>query len=395
MGVLYSMPERYGPSWPHRFAEALGSVRQLGTRAWLALLGIAAGCAALVALMNIGHSASQHVRQMFQGLGSELLVVSLEARDEGPGLMQLALAGLPPGIRAAAPLAVSVATVRFNAVNVEAMIAASTSQLIEVLDLRVARGRLLSRHDDPARHVLLGASLANQLRASSGDRLQLGSYVFDVIGVLAPRGFNPVLPVNFDDVVLMPLAGVRRLDPVPEVAALMALGQDAATLPLPAEALTQYLQARLPRHDVDVQLPRQMLQSMAAQSTMMTWMLAGTAAIALLLGGVGVMSVMVMNVLQRRREIGVRLALGARGRDIAWLFLLEALLLSVAGAVLGVLLGLGAAWLFALASGWRFALDAGSLPVSIGISLMLGLVFGLQPALVAARLQPVVALRDD
>jgi len=389
------MPENYGPRWPQRFAEALGSVLQLGTRAWLALLGIAAGCAALVALMNIGHSASQHVRHLFQGLGSELLVVSLEARDEGAGLMPLALVDLPPGVRAAAPLAVSVATVRRNAVSVEAMIALSTSPLIEVLDLRVAQGRPLSRHDDQARHVLLGAALADQLRASSGDRLQLGSYVFDVIGVLAPRGFNPVLPVNFDDVVLMPLASAHRLDPAPEVAAIVALGQDAATLPLAAEALAQYLQARLPRHELDVQLPRQMLESMAGQSTMMTWMLAGTAAIALLLGGVGVMNVMVMNVLQRRREIGVRLALGARGRDIAWLFLLEALLLSVTGAVLGVLLGLIAAWLFALASEWRFALEAWSLPVSMGTSLLLGLLFGLQPALAAARLQPVMTLRDD
>lgn len=107
------------------------------------------------------------------------------------------------------------------------------------------------------------------------------------------------------------------------------------------------------------------------------------------------MNVMVMNVAQRRREIGVRLALGARGRDIAWLFLLEALLLSIAGALLGALLGLAAAWLFALASGWSFAFHAGSLPVSMGASMMLALFFGLQPALAAARLQPVEALRDD
>jgi putative ABC transport system permease protein len=390
------MSEAYGPSWPQRIGEALGSVRQSGARAVLALLGIAVGCAALVALMNIGHSAAQHTRQLFQGLGSELLVANLEATVErGFEPMALEPVDLPPGIRAAAPLAVSVATVRFNGESIETMVVGSTTYLNEVLRLQVDQGRLLSGYDELATHVLLGASLARQLRVSSGDRLQLGSYGFDVVGVLAPHGYNPMLPVNFDDAVLMPLSGVRRLNPPPDVGTLVALGVDAMSLPQAARSLYQYLQSRLPRHEVNVQLPRQMLESMAGQSRMMTWMLASTAAIALLLGGVGVMNVMVMNVVQRRREIGVRMALGARGCDIAWLFVLEALLLSVAGALLGVLLGLAGAWLFTLASGWSFALDAGSLPVSMGISLVLGLFFGLQPALAAARLQPVVALRDD
>ncbi|MBT9236451.1 ABC transporter permease [Pseudomonas sp. MG-2] len=390
------MPEAYGPSWPQRIGEALGSVRQSGARAVLALLGIAVGCAALVALMNIGHSAAQHTRQLFQGLGSELLVANLEATVErGFEPMALEPVDLPPGIRAAAPLAVSVATVRFNGESIETMVVGSTTYLNEVLRLQVDQGRLLSGYDELATHVLLGASLARQLRVSSGDRLQLGAYGFDVVGVLAPHGYNPMLPVNFDDAVLMPLPGVRRLNPPPDVGTLVALGVDAMSLPQAARSLYQYLQSRLPRHEVNVQLPRQMLESLAGQSRMMTWMLASTAVIALLLGGVGVMNVMVMNVVQRRREIGVRMALGARGCDIAWLFVLEALLLSVAGALLGVLLGLAGAWLFTLASGWSFALDAGSLPVSMGISLVLGLFFGLQPALAAARLQPVVALRDD
>ncbi|WP_410480992.1 ABC transporter permease [Pseudomonas plecoglossicida] len=389
------MLEAYGPSWPQRVGEALASVQQLGARAWLALLGIAVGCAALVALMSIGHSAAQHVRQMFQGLGSELLVVNLESAGQGGGPLRLEPGRLPPGIRALAPLATGVDTVQFDGVSIEAVVAGSTAHLSEVLDLRVEQGRLLSHYDDLAAHVLLGASLASQLRVSSGERVQLGAYLFDVIGVLAPRGYNPMLPVNFDDAVLMPVAGMRRLNPAPEVGTLIAQGADAATLTQAARSLAQYLQARLPRHEVDVQLPRQMLESMAGQSRMMTWMLAGTAAIALVLGGVGVMNVMVMNVAQRRREIGVRLAWGARGRDIAWLFLLEALLLSIAGALLGALLGLAAAWLFALASGWSFAFHAGSLPVSMGASLMLALFFGLQPALAAARLQPVEALRDD
>ncbi|WEZ89496.1 FtsX-like permease family protein [Pseudomonas sp. NyZ480] len=134
---------------------------------------------------------------------------------------------------------------------------------------------------------------------------------------------------------------------------------------------------------------------MADQSSLFRWLLGGFAGIALLLGGVGVMNVMVMNVAERRREIGVRLALGARARDIAWLFLLEAILLTGAGASTGALVGLVGAWRFAVASGWRFTVDGSSLPLGVGSSLIVGVFFGLQPALAAARLQPVVALRDD
>lgn len=218
------MLEAYGPSWPQRVGEALASVQQLGARAWLALLGIAVGCAALVALMSIGHSAAQHVRQMFQGLGSELLVVNLESAGQGGGPLRLEPGRLPPGIRALAPLATGVDTVQFDGVSIEAVVAGSTAHLSEVLDLRVEQGRLLSHYDDLAAHVLLGASLASQLRVSSGERVQLGAYLFDVIGVLAPRGYNPMLPVNFDDAVLMPVAGMRRLNPAPEVGTLIAQG---------------------------------------------------------------------------------------------------------------------------------------------------------------------------
>lgn len=107
------------------------------------------------------------------------------------------------------------------------------------------------------------------------------------------------------------------------------------------------------------------------------------------------MNVMLMNVSERRREIGVRMALGARARDIRTLFLLEATTLSVAGAVLGALLGVAVAYVFTLFSGWQFSLSLSSLPLGIGSSLLIGLFFGLYPAIAASRLSPVVALRDE
>ncbi len=151
----------------------------------------------------------------------------------------------------------------------------------------------------------------------------------------------------------------------------------------------------MPKLDIAVQIPQQLLEGMAQQSRMFSWLLAGLGGISLLVGGVGVMNVMVMNVSERRREIGVRMALGARPRDIAGLFLLEAVVLSACGALIGAVCGVAAAWLFVFFSDWStFSLSILSLPLGIGSSLAIGLFFGLNPAMTAARLEPVQALRD-
>lgn len=388
------MPEHYGPGWQQRFAEALLNLRLMGRRAWLALLGIGVGCAAVVALLNMGHGAAQHVKVLFKGMGSELMVVELERPDRRGNAAMPDLTGMSAYVRVAAPLIVAASTVQRQGLRQDAMVVGSTPQLAELLELRARGGRLLSAHDADALHVLLGASLAVQLAAREGEQVQLGRYLFDVVGVLAATGDNPLLPVMLDQAVIMPLSGMRRLIPAPDVGLMLALGRDPHPLAKSAECLSAHLQAQLPLHQVSVRLPSQLLEGMAGQSQMLNGLLAGFAVIALLLGGVGVMNIMLMNVAERRREIGLRLALGARARDIGWSFLLEALLLSCAGAWVGAVAGLLAAWLFAWLSGWPLSLAFYSLPLGVAASLFAGLVSGLYPALAAARLQPVEALRE-
>ena len=151
--------------------------------------------------------------------------------------------------------------------------------------------------------------------------------------------------------IMVPIDGLRRLHSSPEIGSILARADPAADLAVTAHDLQQYLQDRLGGRPVDVQIPRQLLDGLKHQADTFSYLLAGLGGISLLVGGVGVMNVMLMNVAERRREIGVRLALGARPRDIRALFLLEAGALSIAGALLGALLGLLSAYAFSRYSG--------------------------------------------
>jgi putative ABC transport system permease protein len=187
---------------------------------------------------------------------------------------------------------------------------------------------------------------------------------------------------------------MRRLRPAPEIDSVIGRVSPTADLSATAEVLCDYLKGWANGREVEVHMPRNLLDGLKRQASTFTWLLAGLGGISLLVGGVGVMNVMLMNVAERRREIGIRMALGARPRDIRNLFLLEAGALSVVGAVLGGLLGVAAAWAFTQFSGWQFLFSPESLLPGCGSSLLIGLFFGLYPAIAAARLQPVQALRD-
>lgn len=397
----WSLSSHYGPSLHHQLTEPIVNLRQLGGRALLALLGIAIGCASVVALLNIGHNAAEEAISTFKDMGSDMLVANIataEANNQRrlfSTLDSLTLTHSLPAMRHAAPLIVTSVDVRLNGHNVGTIAVGSNDELAPTLGLRVAQGRFLSRYDSQSTYVVLGAKAAIELGASSGSRLQLGDYLFEVVGVLQERGRNPLLPIPVDEAILLPIEGMRRLIPAPEISNVVALARGGDSLPRQAEALQNYLMRLVPNRDVTVQIPQQLLEGMARQSNTFTWLLVGLGGVSLLVGGVGVMNVMVMNVAERRREIGIRMALGARPKDIGRQFLLEAVVLALAGALAGAIFGLVASWLFIKLSGWGFSLSPLSLPLGIASSLVIGLFFGLHPALSAARLEPVRALRDD
>ncbi|KVC86475.1 ABC transporter permease [Burkholderia ubonensis] len=398
--------DRYGPRLRHVLVEPFDNLRLLRSRALLALLGIAVGCASVVCLLNIGHNAANEVIRTFKGLGSNIMVASFNAPPgirlpRGPATLDMhAATQALPGIQHIAPVIVSAMSARLDGRTVNASVVGTTSDLRNVLKLSVARGRFLSRYDRQSTYAVVGAKAFSELNRSGrpisvGDRIALGNYTFEIVGVLAEQGANPMIPVPLDEGILIPIEGMRRIVPAPEINTLIAVGRQTETLQNDAAALRDYLTPLARGRDVQVQVAQQLLDGLAQQNRTFSWLLLGLGIISLLIGGIGVMNVMLMSVAERRREIGVRMALGARPRDIATLFVLEAAMLAVAGALAGAAVGLAGSWLFAKLSGWAFSLSAPSLPLGIASSLGTGVFFGLHPALMAARLEPVRALRDD
>ncbi|WP_033576510.1 ABC transporter permease [Dickeya chrysanthemi] len=398
----------YGPSLRQQLTEPLDSLRMLGRRAVLALLGIVVGCAAVVALINVGHNAEAQAMAVFRNMGSDLLVANIQLpvgnqmpRYAPDTLDTTVLNETLPDILAASALSMTSVESRLQGRMFNTVVVGINPAIARVLDLQMAQGRFLSQFDARSTHAVLGASVAAELLAKGihvtpGERVQLGDYLFQVVGILQSRGQNPMVTVSVDDSILVPIESMRRIVPSPQINTFLARNRNSETLELVAPQLQSWLQTVLPGRQVDVQIPQQLLAGIAQQSRMFSWLLAGLGGISLLVGGVGVMNVMLMNVSERRREIGVRMALGARSRDIASLFLLEAIALAVVGAMVGAGAGIGAAWLFVLVSGWTsFSLSPLSLLLGIGSSVLTGLFFGLNPALSAARLQPVQALRDE
>ncbi|MBA1263050.1 MULTISPECIES: ABC transporter permease [Pseudomonadaceae] len=396
---------RHGPFLLQTLIESLDNLRLLGRRSLLALLGIAVGCAAVIALLNIGHNAANESIRTFKGLGADTLVATFphSPGDDRPGPTQLdiqALRAALPMIEQTAPLILHSAHIQHRGQTTNAIVAGTGSGLVNVLELRLERGRFLSDFDHHSTYAIVGARVTRDLGHPGsplqlGDRLPINGYLFEVIGILASKAPNPLASVAADDSVFIPIEGMRRLQPAPEISSIVARTQNASQVNAAAGALKAYLGTLPKSREADVLIPQQLLDGLTRQANTFAYLLAGLGGISLLVGGVGVMNVMLMNVAERRREIGIRMALGAKASDIRNLFLLEAATLSIAGALVGAIVGLAAAYAFVRISGWSFSLAPLSLPLGVCSSLMVGLFFGLHPALAAARLQPVQALRDD
>lgn len=385
--------------------EAFVSLRTLGKRSILALLGIVIGSSSVVALINIGHNAAEDAAAIFQNMGTDTLVArfpaSADSRTPLPAALDTrALSQAVPSLINIAPTVLLSATLIRNGRSANASVVGATAELAPAMRLQLREGRFVSDFDQNEIYAVVGHQVAQTLGTAGsplqlGDRVRINDYLFLVIGILQNQPSAVLVPIQANDSVFLPQGSMRRIFPSPQIDNVVTRVAGGQNMEQVAAAMTQALKKILRGREVEVQVPQQIIDGMTRQSRTFGYLLMALGGISLVGGGVGVMNVMLMNVSERRREIGIRMALGARQKDIRNLFLLEAVSLTAVGALSGAILGVASAFIYARMSGWHFSLAGAALPLGIGSTLLVGLFFGLYPAISASRLQPVEALRDE
>lgn len=383
--------------------DAIDSFRTMGKRSVLALLGIVIGSGSIVAVINVGHNTSQEAAKIFQGMGVDTLFAKLNDeqrfKDSFLGMDAANIRGLDLQHLMVAPVSEVSGKAGFNRLYIDVRIVGTEPALIEVLKLSISRGRFLHEFDRDDNVVVLGHTVATSLSSNGlgiqvGEWLKINNYLFKVVGVLQPAMESMLSPVLTNHSLFMPLQGLARVDSGAAITDVIMRVGPAQKIELVVPQVMERLSAAFKTRTVEIVVAQQMIDAMSRQNKTFHYLLITLGIITLVGGGVAVMNVMYMNVSERRIEIGLRMAIGARRQDIRNLFLVEALALSTLGAVLGAGVGIALAWLYAVISGWAFELAMLSIPLGVSSTLLVGVFFGLKPAIAASRLTPVEALRD-
>jgi putative ABC transport system permease protein len=393
---------------------ALGRLGTGKLRTALTMLGVIIGVASVVALVSVAQGATKGISDRLQSLGTNLVTVN-PGFTRGGGATRgsfgsattltiddaSAISGLA-GVQVVAPELTTQKLVIAGSLNETARVIGTTPGYLSVFAYDMWTGSFINQAsvDHNLRVAVIGATTADNLSltdSSIGSTIYIAGLPFELTGILQSKGGTG----NADDLVIVPLSTARELFVGTNSVSTIGLSAtDQADITTVSGEITALLEQRHgiasgASDDFSITTQAQLLGTVSSVGDVLTFLLAGIASISLLVGGIGIMNIMLVSVRERTREIGIRKAIGARGRDILSQFLVEALALSLAGGTIGIGLGVLASLGIGLYAGWGFVFNPLTVVVALGFSLMVGIVFGVWPASQAARLDPVVALRYE
>jgi putative ABC transport system permease protein len=401
---------------------ALRALRVNRLRSALTMLGIIIGVAAVIAMVAIGSGATASIQAQIQSIGSNIIMVSSGSLTTGgmrlgSGASQTlseddakAISAECPAVSAVAPTVRGGAQLMFGNSNWATSIQGTTPDYLTIRDLSVASGRAFTDQDvdSAAKVALLGPTVAKNLFGDGdpvGQVIRIKNAPFTVDGVLAAKGQSPS-GQDQDDVVLIPISTAKREVTGASRANARSVGSlmvQAANADLMDEAQTEIGALLRQRHriqagqddDFMVRNLSEVFDAQEGSAQVMALLLGAIASVSLIVGGIGIMNIMLVSVTERTREIGLRLAVGGKARDIMSQFLVEAVTLSVLGGTVGILLGLAASGLISHFAGWSTLISPTAILLASVFSAVVGISFGYYPARKAAMLDPIEALRYE
>ena len=401
---------------------AVNALRVNKLRSALTMLGIIIGVGAVIAMVAVGAGAQARVAEQIQSLGSNLIIVLSGSSSQGGVRLgqgtQLtiseddgyAIQREVPTVQAASPSSRGNAQIVYGNLNWATSVQGITPNYVEARDWPVIAGRNIVQEDvDGATKVtLLGQTTALNLFGEAdplGQVIRIKKVPFTVIGLLDRKGQSS-WGQDQDDIVLIPLSTAKKkvlgvalsnYRSVNSISVKVRAGEDMSEAEEQIRALLRQRHKLQPQQDDDFWIRNlsEVLQTQEQSSKVMTYLLAAIASVSLLVGGIGIMNIMLVSVTERTREIGLRMAIGARRRDILGQFLVEAITLSLIGGLVGVAFGLGGSELISYFAEWRTLVAIDSILVAFGFAAVVGVFFGFYPARKAAQLDPIDALRYE
>ena len=388
-------------------------------RSFLTMLGMVIGVAAVILMLAIGQGAQAMVRSSIESMGSNLFIIMAGATTSGGARVASGTAPTLtfddadairdlPDIAAAAPVSPGSAQLIYGGVNWSTSVTGTTPDYIAVRNWSMASGGFFSEAEvrSGARVAVIGQVVANELFGDAdpvGKIIRINQAPFEVIGVLSAKG-QSLDGRDQDDLVIVPITSAQQKifsgSLRNRVRYIMAQAVSEKSMDAAEAALNNLLRSRHrigsgQEDDFTVRNLTAIAEAAASTTRIMSMLLGAIAAISLVVGGIGIMNIMLVSVTERTREIGIRMAIGARGRDVLWQFLIEALTLSLIGCGIGLLFGIGGAWLVGRLAALPVAVTPASVLMAVGVSFLIGVFFGFYPARRAAGLDPIEALRSQ
>ncbi len=411
-------------TWKHIIKTSLTGLATNRSRSFLTILGIVIGITAIMLVISLGSGAQALILGQVQGLGTNTIAIIPGREPTGPSdmgsifsdslkpkdVVALSKKANVPGLKTIMPVVFSGGTASFESNAYQVTIFGGTELLVDIFDLKPNRGAFFTGDDVVSRSdvAVIGSKVVEHLFGNDnpiGQKMKIRGRNFRVIGTLPPTGGGSLF--NFDSMTLLPYSTAQDyLLGIKYFSRIIIQAENNATVPSTAEDIKLTLRESHnitdpTKDDFSVQTQQDLANRLTTITSALTWFLVAVASIALFVGGVGIMNIMLVSVTERTREIGLRKALGATDRDVLSQFLLEAVLLTAIGGIIGIILGAVLAFIIAiglskgLGVNWTFVFPWSGAVLGLGVSALIGLIFGGYPASQASKKSPIEALRYE